>query len=50
MGGAWQEAQLLGIAHAFESATAIRRPPQLAGGNAEDSEIGTRKRVSEEAA
>jgi len=50
MGGAWQEAQLLGIAHAFESATAVRRPPQLAGGNAEDSEIGTRKRVSEEAA
>jgi amidase len=29
MGGAWQEGQLLRIAHAFESATGVRRPPQL---------------------
>ncbi|MGH6922408.1 MAG: amidase, partial [Propylenella sp.] len=29
MGGHWQEAKLLGIASAFESVTAVRRPPQL---------------------
>jgi amidase len=30
MGGPWQEVKLLRIAHAFECATAIRRPPPLA--------------------
>ncbi|MFN2135835.1 MAG: amidase family protein, partial [Candidatus Promineifilaceae bacterium] len=28
-GGAWQEAKLIGLAHAFEQATLVRRPPQF---------------------
>lgn len=48
MGGAWQEAGLLQIAHAFERMTAVRHPPQLQDVSMKDH--ATRLPTPEEAA
>jgi amidase len=50
VGGAWREARLLALAHAFERTTAIRRPPRLADAAAMRAGPGPQKSASEVAA
>jgi amidase len=50
MGGAWQEAELLRIAHAFERTTAVHRPPQLQDAPMEERHTSLPASRSEEAA